>query len=753
MSRRIYTKLFVAAVACLFALSASAETTFSSVDLSSGSELLFSAVTDDSSLFSYQSLYLANLAASGDQAAVKSPELLTCFPQEMNVYKNGTLLEIRNNAGIAMYDTQTASLEWTTGSDLAYQTRRASSAFLEPVSVSPDGNWKCFFEKTSSITANVWLQNVASGKKLLLSEDSEYRFDRLPVLWSPDSNVLIYEKGEMLYFLKMADAFNSASLTEEFRTIGKGTITNAAFANSKTIVYVSYDMVYAIAVNELQTRALYSDFLGIDTIAGRLPVPFDSEKDTFWVNSDVTALVVVQNNRTLWYLELTGTDFNYVSTIMSFPLMNVSGAAVSFRVFWTPSANNVQYPIVWFEVFHWGQRESYAYRLTRHADDGSCSFSPLSMPAAVSEPKLSPDGTKLAFKSDMNLHVYDIASWKQTNVFNSEKTVSFEWLSNSRLFIGGCETVRNWNLTSNTDIILFLSSVDRFGWNMTSDLILGKNKAGTFIFDRDRKVWTSVSAEIERGASVQNKSWRVFIGESKSDKFTNGIYVRTLSGLTETRPLISDYTVPNDTEKRVALIFDAFDNADGLTKILDTLEKSGTKATFFLNGEFLRRFPNAALEVHDSGHQCASMFFTTGDLTSLTFVADESYIRRGLARNEDVFFNLTSSELTLYWHAPYYKLTDAIRNFGKKAGYAYIDASFEVKDTSTIEDYVHTGTPYYTTDQIIAEYVDNLCDGCVIPVATGVSAGTRTDYLYDRLDVLISAIQEAGYKLVTVSDL
>ncbi len=753
MSKKSCTTLVVALLSCLFVMNVAAETTFSFMDLSSDSELLFSAVTDDSSLCSYQSLYLATLTSTGDQAAVKSPELLTCFPQQMNVYKNGGLLEIRNNAGTAMYDSATASLAWTEGSDLASQTRRTSSSFLEPVSVSPDGNWKCIFEKTSAVTANVWLQNVNNGRKLLLADNAEYRFDSLPVLWSPDSSVLIYEKGGMLYFLRMADALETAALTEEFRIIGKGTIKNAAWANSKTIVYVSYDIVYSIAVNELQTRALYSDFLGIDKIAGRLPVPFDSEKDTFWVNNDVTSLVVVQNERTLWYLELTGTDFNYVSTIMSFPLMNVSGAAISFRVFWSQTQDEGELPIVWIEVFRSGERESYAYRLTRHEVDNSCSFSPLPMLLAVSDPKLSPDGTKLAFKSDMNLHVYDIGSWKQTDVYSGEEIISYEWYSVSSLYVGGDETVQRWNIDTDTNDILFLSSVDRFGWNMTGDIILGKNKAGTFIFDRERKIWDATDTEITRGVSVQNKKWRVFFSESKADNFKNGIYVRTLTGLTETRPLITDYVVSNDTLPRVALVFDALENADGLTTILDTLEKSCIKATFFINGEFLRRFPNASQEIVNAGHQCASMFFTTGNLTSFTFVADESYIRRGLARNEDEFFTLTGEELTLYWHAPYYDVTDDIRNYGKKAGYVYVESDYALKDTSTIEDYVREGNTYYPTKQIIADITSSLKDGSVISVSTGVSAGTRTDYLYDRLDVLISAIQEAGYRIVPVSEL
>lgn len=723
------------------------------MDLGSDSELLFTAVTDDSSLCSYQSLYLATLSQTGDQAAAASPKILTCFPQQMNVYKNGTLLELRNNAGTAFYDAVAGTLTWTGGATLAAKTQQTDSSFIEPVAVSPDGNWKCVYEKTSSVTADVYLERVADGRRLLLGQNAEYRFDTLPVLWSPDSSVVLYEKGGMLYFLKTVDAFNSASLTEEFRTIGKGNISNVRWANSKTIVYISYDMVYAIAVNELQTRALYSDFLGIDVIAGRLPAPFDSEKDEFWVNADVTALVVVQNNRTLWYLELSGTDFNYVSNILSYPLMHVPGAAVSFDVFWTPASNSVQYPVVWIEVFRSGERESYAYKLNRHAEDGSCSFAPLVLPAGVSDPRLSPDGTKIAFKSDMMLHVYSMATWIQNDVFFGERVISYSWITDNLLYVGGDETVREWNLTDDTDRVLLLSSVDRFGWNMTSDAILGKNKAGTFVYNRDTNVWDKASSEIQRGVSIQNSKWRVFFSESKSDRFLNGIYVRTLSGLTETRPLISDYTVSGGNEPKVALAFDAFDNADGLTKILDTLERADVKATFFINGEFIRRFPSAVQEIVNAGHQCASMFFTTGDLTSLTFVADESYIRRGLARNEDEFYNLTGQELSLYWHAPFYSVTDSIRNHGKKAGYAYIDSSFETNDTSTIEGYVHEDKPYYSTQQIVSEFTGSLHDGSVIPVSVGVSAGTRTDYLYDRLDVLISAIQESGYRIVTVSEL
>ena len=56
---------------------------------------------------------------------------------------------------------------------------------------------------------------------------------------------------------------------------------------------------------------------------------------------------------------------------------------------------------------------------------------------------------------------------------------------------------------------------------------------------------------------------------------------------------------------------------------------------------------------------------------------DEDFIRRGLARNEDEFYQCTESELSIFWHAPFYKTTEQIIEYGKNAGYTYIDLKTE----------------------------------------------------------------------------
>ena len=79
------------------------------------------------------------------------------------------------------------------------------------------------------------------------------------------------------------------------------------------------------------------------------------------------------------------------------------------------------------------------------------------------------------------------------------------------------------------------------------------------------------------------------------------------------------------------------DSLDGLPAILETLNRYGIRATFFINGEFIRRHPAAVNEIVKAGHQCASLFFTTWDLSGTRYRIDEDFIVRGLSRTRMIF--------------------------------------------------------------------------------------------------------------------
>lgn len=743
--RRLFIKAFsFFVIVFFFTTPLSAQITFSSLDLNSNNKLLYAAQTSSKENISYKKLYRAELTDNIREAAAGESSLLTCFPEKMEVFLGGKKLQIRNSDGIAEYSVPDRTLTWISGKD---------SVNMAAVAVSPDGNWQCRFVKKTAARADLILENMETGKSRILASDAEFSYSYVPVLWSPDSSRLIYEKEGVLYFLETSETFSLSAMSEEFRKIGHGTISNVSWATSSLLVYINCDIVYKISTNEFYTRALYADLMGSGTVAGRLPNAFDNMNDTFWTNSDASSIVLVQNNRTLWYMELDGTDFNFVTTLFSYPFVSVPGTAVSFKVFWTTDSSGDEIPIVWIEQLHETSYESYVYKLVVNTSKNSTYFSALPLPVFVTEPILSPDGKLLCFRDKNSIHIYKLSSWQQVYVFAEEDIVSARWIDRRSLFIGGTETIRLWDLNELATQVLLLSSAERFAWNTAADEIIVSNSSGTYKYNGDKNVWDPIAASIVRKAVTQNSYFRVFLGSSGNPDFNNAIYVRSLTGLYSTSPLYRVHMDKEDLRPALALVLDALDNADGLAKVLEVLKKNNLKVTFFINGEFLRRFPTAVQEISEAGHECASMFFTAADLTSSSFISDESFIRRGLARNEDEFYALTGGELTLYWHAPLYKADPSVRSSGRAAGYTYVDTSTPLYDMTTLEDAAVRGIQYYTT----ADAIDNISaffkEGAVIPVSLGMTEGTRSDYLYNRFDVLVEAILDAGYRIVPVSEI
>ncbi|NLM00130.1 MAG: polysaccharide deacetylase family protein, partial [Treponema sp.] len=736
------------------------QASFSGLDLNSKNQLLFGvshkAVTEES----YNSLFLYELEKKMQQSTSaminSNPKLITCFPQSLEVLENASVLQIRNRYCTAHYDVKNKSLRWTS---LPQEIVENSESFipllnkkLDAVSVSPDGKWICFIKQTSASFGKLILKESKSGSQYILADEVEFSFEEVPVLWSPDSTVLTYEKKGMLYFLNLKNSFSIKQIPENYRQIGEGKISSLCWASHNLLIYISKEIVYAIKANELYTRALYSDLVGTGKIIGRLPYAFNYKSDKFWTSENGLSLIMVQDNRTLWYMELDGMDFSWVKTLFSYPFINIPGTALSFNVFWVFLPETyVQIPIIWIEQLHGGKTESYVYKLIKNEKTQSAYFENLSLNVHVKNPKLSPNKKLISFMSEDSLHIYDLSTWTQKFVLSNFACVSYEWITSSEMFIGGKETVAHWDMQKNQINHLFLSQAVNYSWDILQSEILAKNSFGTFSYKIDKSNWTLDTKKIVEQKN-QNEKYRVFIGPSFNVDFENALFARHLTAQSSNAPLFNAGNSKSKYYKpRVAIVFDALESSDGLTSILNSLAKYNLKLTFFINGEFLRRFPNAVQEIVEQKHECASMFYTPFTLDTVDFKIDETFIRRGLARNEDDFYEITGSELALYWHTPDYYVNEIIKNASKNSGYYLIQRSFDIKDTITLEDGAKGLSKYNSSGEIIEYSIKNLKDGDVIPVSVGLSSGTRSDYLYEKLDLLINGILSMGFDIVPVS--
>jgi peptidoglycan/xylan/chitin deacetylase (PgdA/CDA1 family) len=203
--------------------------------------------------------------------------------------------------------------------------------------------------------------------------------------------------------------------------------------------------------------------------------------------------------------------------------------------------------------------------------------------------------------------------------------------------------------------------------------------------------------------------------------------------------------------RELGLCFDLYDDAEGLPWVLEALNRFGVKATFFLNGEFIRRHPGAAKDIADAGHEAASMFFAPLDLSDSRYRISGDFIARGLARNEDEFFKAAGAELSLLWHPPYYASSTEIAAAAFRAGYTTLGRDFDPLDWVNREEEQRLGLAQYSASDLIDRIIEAKTPGALIPIRMGLLPGGRKDYLFSRINVLLDALFREGYTVVPVS--
>ena len=715
----------------LFSFSLTAGTSFGNPDLNLNDEILFTVRHNMVGTSPYKSLFYAALK---DGKPAKAPEVITCFPEQMELLSGGDELQIRNRYGIARYSKKTGVLTWIERNT----TMPENIVPVVPYAESPDGKYFCRIERTSIYSGNLTLVSTQTGKSSVLCEGVLNSYEDLPVKWAPDSTVLIYEKNGGVYFCNPDAVLRGVEIDERYRKVGRGSINSVYWASSKYLAYVDDYLLYKINTKELYTLGLYSGIIGQGKPMGRLPFQFNPLTDKFSCNDEVTSAVVTQNGKLFTYLVVRSASCDYMDVIYSRPYTESNASLVASYVFWDASGK----PVLWQEKlpFDGIKEHGSVYKLgaqTQHVLEIEDSGKPF----------VSPNGSKVAFFAGSTVYVYDINSWKRIAVLTGEKVVSAIWTDDSNLYVGGEKSVRSWNILTNKADTITLASVSAGYWDSSDySVIADTGNSNFYRYDSKKKTWskTEVTSAIE--PVKQNGRYRVFIGTTPNKNYDNALYVRSLSKRAVTNPLYKESTKKSAEKKKVALAFELYDNADGLPLILSELKKFNAKGSFFINGEFIRRYPAETKQIVTNGHLCASMFFTTADLTENSFVINEDFVRRGLARNEDEFYACTGTELTLYWHAPYYSVSPELITYGGNAGYTYVNACTDVSEFTN---------PDMDPEKLIKRFCQALekSGGGVVSVVGGFSQSNHSRPLYKYIALLISALLDSGYELVDLNSL
>jgi hypothetical protein len=173
-----------------------AKISFGSSDLNQNDELLFTISQNNAGSKNYNSLFYTKLT---DGESSSNPDILTCYPEQMELLNNGTVLQIRNRYGIAKYYMNSGKFDWIYKESDIFKTSLPISKY----SVSPDGKWICKIEKKTITSGKLILQNTQTEKTKILCDSVLQTNDELPVKWAPNSSFFVYEKEGNIYFCNL----------------------------------------------------------------------------------------------------------------------------------------------------------------------------------------------------------------------------------------------------------------------------------------------------------------------------------------------------------------------------------------------------------------------------------------------------------------------------------------------------------------------------------------------------------------------
>ena len=196
----------------------------------------------------------------------------------------------------------------------------------------------------------------------------------------------------------------------------------------------------------------------------------------------------------------------------------------------------------------------------------------------------------------------------------------------------------------------------------------------------------------------------------------------------------SSYYVGDTSQKEVYLTFDAgYDNGE-LSKILTTLKEKNVKASFFITGDFVKRFPELTRQITCDGHVVCNHSYSHRKIQNLSY----EELKNDIEKLNDEYYKLTNQNMANYFRPPEGEFSkEALLNL-RKLGYKTVFWSIAYCDWNT-KTKIHVDP--------VKEVMDNLHPGAIILLHTVSKSNSNS------LGTLIDEIVEGGYTFKTVLDL
>ena len=194
------------------------------------------------------------------------------------------------------------------------------------------------------------------------------------------------------------------------------------------------------------------------------------------------------------------------------------------------------------------------------------------------------------------------------------------------------------------------------------------------------------------------------------------------------------YHSRHNDRMEIALSFDDGPHPRLTPRILEILEEYGIKATFFMVGENVGYYPDAARAVVEAGHEVGNHTFSHRKFDRMT----EQDMRREIAACEEAISSV-SGEPVRFVRPPEGQMSETMRQVIGTLNYRII-----LWDVDT-RDWAHT-----PPDVICRHILDTVQAGDIILMHDFIGHDSPTP---EALRLVIPALLERGYRFVTVGEL
>ncbi len=186
-------------------------------------------------------------------------------------------------------------------------------------------------------------------------------------------------------------------------------------------------------------------------------------------------------------------------------------------------------------------------------------------------------------------------------------------------------------------------------------------------------------------------------------------------------------------DNKISISFDAAWGADDTDDLLQILEKHNIKATFFLVGDWVKRYPDEVKRIADAGHEIGNHSDTHPHVAQMSKESLKKEIMTAHQRVKD----LTGRDMKLF-RPPYGEYNNTVIEAAEECGYYAIQWDVDSLDWKE-----------YGVDPLIKQVLDHkhLGNGSIILFHNNAK------YTKDALNSIIEGLMNKGFDIVPISEL